>query len=91
LWNEEFNIQTNLRWKEDLIDSLTTAISKFERRLTVKKDNIAVYMEEQIEGAGKENPRLRRALHIEIKAILKRTNESFVFGKIIFISPVSEK
>ena len=91
IWNEEFNIQTNLRWKEDLLDSLATAISKFERRLVVKKDNIAVFLEEQIEGAGKENPRLRRALHIEIKAVLKRTNEPFLFRKILFISPVAEK
>ena len=89
LWDEEFNIKSNIRWKEDLCDSLKKAISKFESRLEMKE--IKASMKEENELLGKERLRIRKSLTIEIQGIIKKTNEPFAFRDRIFISPVSHK
>lgn len=88
IWDEEFNIQMNVRWKEDLCDSLKKAIQKFERRLS--HANVKVSMEKQYELIGKDKPRLRRALQIEITAIINKTNDPFLFRDIVYISPLAQ-
>jgi phage baseplate assembly protein W len=89
LWDEEFNIQLNLRWKETLIELLKQTIAKFEKRLQVQEVKVA--MEELHEWAGKENLRVRRCLNIEIKGIIVKTNELFHFRGMIYISPLAQK
>jgi phage baseplate assembly protein W len=89
LWDEEFNIQLNHRWKENLCDSLKLAITRFEKRFELL--DVKANMEEQSELIGKENLRVRRCLHIEIKGTIKKTNEPFNFRDTIFISPLAQK
>jgi phage baseplate assembly protein W len=89
LWDEEFNIQFNLRWKEDLAESLTKAVEQFEKRLQMKE--VKVSLEDQNELLGRKNLRVRRCLHVEIKGIIKRTNEAFSFRDSIYISPLAQK
>jgi phage baseplate assembly protein W len=89
LWDEEFNIQLNIRWKENLCDSLRQAIQLFEKRLQLQ--DVKASMEEQSELMSKENLRVRRCLHIEIRGTIKKTNEQFTFRDTIFISPLSQK
>ena len=45
VWDEEFNITLNPRWKENLYESLRKAISLFEKRLQV--NDIKAYLEEK--------------------------------------------
>jgi len=89
LWDEEFNIQLNYRWKETLCDSLKQAITQFEKRFQLL--DVKANMEEQSEVMGKENLRVRRCLHIEIKGTIRKTNEPFNFRDTIFISPLAQK
>jgi phage baseplate assembly protein W len=89
LWDEEFNIQLNLRWKENLCDSLRQAIEKFERRMNLQ--DVKANMEEQNEIIENASLRVRRCLQIEINGIIKKTNEPFNFRDTIFISPLAQK
>ena len=89
VWDEEFNIQLNLRWKEDLCDSLKHAIGKFEKRLNLL--DVKGSLEEHNERIGKDNCRIRKRLRIEIIGTVKKTNESFNFRDTIYISPVAQK
>lgn len=89
LWDEEFNIQLNLRWKETLCDSLQQVITKFEKRLLLQ--DLKASMEEQNELLEWQNLRVRRCLHIELKGIIKKTNEAFTFRDLIYISPLAQK
>lgn len=89
LWDEEFNIQLNFRWKENLCDSLKRAVDQFEKRLQLQETK--VMMQEQNELLKRGNLRVRKCLHIEIKGIIKKTNESFHFRDIIFISPLAQR
>jgi phage baseplate assembly protein W len=89
LWDEEFNIQLNLRWRENLCESLGQAIEKFERRLQLQE--VKASMEEQNELLANENLRVRRCLHIEIRGMIRKTNEPFNFRDTIYISPLAQK
>lgn len=89
LWDEEFNIQLNLRWKENLCDSLKNAVFQFEKRLEVEE--VRASLQEQNELMEGGNLRVRKRLHIEIKGIIKKTNEPFHFRDLIFISPLAQK
>jgi phage baseplate assembly protein W len=89
LWDEEFNIQLNFNWKETLIDSLKQAVSRFEKRLQLQ--DVKVLMQEQNELLREGNLRVRKCLHIEIRGLIKKTNEPFHFRDIIFISPLAQK
>jgi len=89
LWDEEFNIQFNLRWKDQVCESLKSAVSRFERRLDPEEIN--AYLEEKNERSGGIVVHLRRRLHIEIKGVLRQTNEPFHFRDTIFISPVAQR
>jgi phage baseplate assembly protein W len=89
LWDEEFNIQLNFNWKETLTDSLKQAISKFEKRLQLQ--DIKVLMQEQNELLEEGNLRVRKCLHIEIKGLIRKTNEPFHFRDTVFISPLAQK
>jgi len=89
LWDEEFNIQLNFRWKENLCDSLKQAVDQFEKRLQLQE--VKVMMQEQNELLERGNLRVRKCLHIEIKGIIKKTNEPFHFRDTIFISPLAQQ
>jgi phage baseplate assembly protein W len=89
LWDEEFNIQLNFNWKETLIDSLKQAVGRFEKRFQLQ--DVKVMMQEQNELLKEGNLRVRKCLHIEIRGVIKKTNEPFHFRDIIFISPLAQK
>lgn len=89
LWDEEFNLQLDLRWKENLYDSLSLAIDKFEKRL--KLHELKATMEELTEVIEKGKARGRRRLKIEISGTIRKTNEPFNFVDLIFICPVAQK
>jgi phage baseplate assembly protein W len=89
LWDEEFNIQLNQRWKEYLVSTLTDTLLRFEPRLQVLE--IRPSLNEVNEAIAADVFRARRSLSIEIRGIIKKTNESFHFRDSIFISPLSQR
>ena len=89
LWDEEFNIQLNPRWKDNLLDSLKSSILLFEKRL--QTEDVRISLVEQNETLSIGSLRVRKCLNIEIKGIIKKLNESFHFRDTIFISPVAQK
>lgn len=88
LWDEEFNIQLNSRWKEMLVDSLQRAVGLFEKRL--EPEEIRVVLLEQNELSSRGNFRIRKCLNIEIRGVLKKINEPFHFRDSIYISPLAQ-
>jgi hypothetical protein len=52
---------------------------------------VKAQLEEQNEMPQKGNLRVRKCLHIEIRGVIKKTNESFHFRDSIFISPVAQQ
>lgn len=89
VWDEEFNITLNPRWKENLFDSLRKAVSLFEKRLQVT--DIKAYLEEKSERTGKDRLIVRKSLRIEINGVIRKTNELFNFRDQIYISPLSQQ
>jgi len=89
LWDEEFNIQLNSRWKEMLVESLQRAVGLFEKRL--EPEEIKVVLLEQNELSSPGNFRIRKCLNIEIKGVLKKINEPFHFRDSIYISPLAQQ
>lgn len=89
VWDEEFNITLNPRWKENLFESLRKAVSLFEKRLQIS--DIKAYLEEKSERTGKDRLTIRRSLRIEISGIIRKTNEQFNFRDQIYISPLAQQ
>lgn len=86
LWNHDFAVMSQIKWKDLIRESMEEAVRLFERRLV----NVKVRVEmEEFEVLTKTNNYVRKRVGIEIKATIKRTNEPFVFFERIFISPLS--
>jgi phage baseplate assembly protein W len=87
IWDEEFKTNLSIRWKEDVRESVSTAIRKFEKRLELS--DIKVDLVDHETGT-KQNHRIRRKVILSITGIIKKTNEKFNFQKSLFISPLSQ-
>lgn len=88
LWDEEFNIQLNNRWKEHVCESIRQAVLRFEPRL--RTDDVRAVIREQNEVTKDNSLRIRRCLEIDIRGAIKKTNEPFHFRDRIFISPLAQ-
>jgi phage baseplate assembly protein W len=89
VWDEEFNIQLNPRWKENLADSLRKAIAIFEKRLVLT--DIKTFLEEKSEWMGKDQRCIRKSLRIDLTGVIRKTNVTVKFKNQIFISPLAQQ
>ncbi|GAB3318830.1 hypothetical protein GCM10027299_10850 [Larkinella ripae] len=87
LWDEDFMNQSTSRWKEDIRQSIETAVAEREKRLTQVR--IRVDLTDQEVHLGRGNRRAKRRLTIWIDGLLTRTNESFSFQRSLFLAPLS--
>lgn len=87
IWDEEFKTQLNIRWKEEVRQSVITAIEKYEKRLKVS--DVKVNLLEH-ESRDDKTLTIRRKVILSISGAVKKTNESFNFYKSLFISPLSQ-
>jgi phage baseplate assembly protein W len=86
LWDSDFSLMTQLKWKDLIKESFENSINKFEKRL----NNIKVKIEiEEFEVMTKENKFIRKRLGVGVDAMIIKTNEPFSFFEKIFISPMS--
>lgn len=88
IWDEEFRTQLSIRWREDVKQSVLTAVEKFEPRLHLS--DIKVDLVEHESRPDKKTLRVRRRVVLSITGIVKKTNEKFSFQKALFISPLSQ-
>ena len=86
LWEHDFSVLSQIKWKDLIRESLEEAVGKYETRLTNTKIRVEV---EEFEMLSKTSNYIRKRVGIEIKATIRRTNEPFVFFERIFISPLS--
>lgn len=87
IWDEEFKTQLNIRWKEEVRQSVIDAIEKFEKRLKVS--DVRVDLQEH-ETRNDKTLSVRRKVVLSISGTIKKTNENFKFYKSLFISPLSQ-
>ncbi len=87
IWETDFDLLTNVnRLKEQIKTSLSTKIKTLEKRLSNINVNI-VLGESVVPNATKT--RLKKQLKIEIKGIVKKTNEPYYFTGMYYIAPLS--
>ena len=86
IWEQDFELMTNIKWKDGIKNSIEESLPVYEPRLT----NIKVKVElDEYEFGTKENKRIKRRLGISVEANIKKTNEKFEFYENIYISPIS--
>jgi predicted component of type VI protein secretion system len=86
LWESDFSLMSQIKWKDLIRESFEKSVSKFETRLTHVKVKIEL---EEYEVMTKETKYVRKRLGVGIDATLRQTNEAFTFFERIFISPMS--
>jgi hypothetical protein len=86
IWEQDFEIMPNIKWKDALSVSLEETIRKHEERLTGSKVKVEI---EEYKFLSKEIIRIKRKLIIKIVGFLAKTNEKFEFIEQIFIAPFS--
>jgi phage baseplate assembly protein W len=87
IWDEDFGIQANSRWKEDIRQSVERSVAEYEKRLGQVR--VRVDLSDQETLLNKANRRVKRRLDIWIDGIVARTNERFSFQRSIYLSPLS--
>lgn len=88
IWEHDFENIANINlWKDTMAKAVKEVIVKYETRL----NNIKVTLDLTEEEFKKEKDtykKIKRRVDITIRANLKRTNESFYFQEVLYISPV---
>lgn len=87
LWDEDFNTQTNSRWKEDIRQSIETSVVAHEKRLMQVR--VRVELTDQELQLTRTNRRVKRRLSIWVDGQMARTNEPFSFQRSIYLAPLS--
>ncbi len=86
LWDSDFALMSQLKWKDLIKESFEQAVRKYEPRLTQVKVRVEV---EEFEQMTKTNRYIRKRVGLGVDATIVRTNEAFSFFERIFISPMS--
>ncbi len=86
IWEQDFEILANTKWKDMLSNSLEGTIRTHEGRLSNTKVNLDI---EEYRYTIKDTVRIKRKLVIRITGYTSRTNEKFEFAEQIFIAPFS--
>jgi hypothetical protein len=86
IWEQDFEIMANIKWKDTLSFSLEETIKTHEKRLKDVKVKIEI---EEYKFLNKENTRIKKKLNIKAEGFTVKTNEKFEFMEQIFIAPFS--
>jgi phage baseplate assembly protein W len=86
IWEQDFEVVSNIKWKDNVKTSVTEAIERYERRLVNPSVRIEV---DEFEFSHNENRRVKRRVALWIEGYTVKTNEPFEFYEQIFISPMS--
>jgi len=86
IWEQDFEIMTNIKWKDILSSSLEETIKIHEQRLKNARVKIEI---EEFKFTNKEAIRIKKKLIIRIDGFVVKTNEKFEFMEQIYIAPFS--
>jgi predicted component of type VI protein secretion system len=86
IWEQDFEIMANIKWKDTLSFSLEETIKTHEKRLKDIKVKIEI---EEYKFLNKENTRIKKKLNVKAEGFTVKTNEKFEFMEQIFIAPFS--
>lgn len=85
VWQQDFEVMTTMRWKDNVQRSVEQTIAEREPRL--EKVKVLVGVDDfEVKGV---NQRIRKRLEVTIRAVLPRTNEPFAFRASLFVAPLS--
>lgn len=87
IWEEDFSIQAQHRWKDEIMKSVAETVTAYEPRLTQVR--VRVEKEDHEFAISNKSRRIKRQLGIWIDGSLIQTNERFEFYKSFYISPLS--
>ena len=88
IWENDFDLLTNInKLKEQIKLSLSEKIKTFEKR--IHNINVNVTIGESLLSDKTEKTRLKKQLKIDIKGIVKKTNEPYFFTGMYYIAPLS--
>jgi phage baseplate assembly protein W len=86
IWEQDFELVSNLQWKDQTRDHIKKSVELHEKRL----NNIQVKVEvDEHELGGKNIKRIKRRVSVIVEGSIKRTNEKFAYKDEIYISPLS--
>ena len=85
VWQQDFEVMTNMRWKDNVQRSVEQSITEREPRLEQVKVQVGI---EDFELRG-VNQRIRKRLEVTVRAVLHRTNEPFAFRASLFVAPLA--
>lgn len=86
IWEKDFEVMPNTKWIDYIEPALIESIQKSERRLSSIDVKVQV---SEFEFKSKKGTRAKKRIHIHVKGIISKTNESFQFTEQIYISPLS--
>ncbi|QRR03020.1 GPW/gp25 family protein [Dyadobacter sandarakinus] len=86
LWEHDFSVLSQIKWKDLVRESLEESIASYEKRIANPKIRVEV---EELEMMTKSSNYIRKRIGVEVKATIRRTNEPFTFFERIYISPLS--
>ena len=86
LWDSDFSLMSQLKWKDLIKESFEHSVRTYESRLTQIKVRVEV---EEFDQMTKTNRYVRKRVGLGVDAVITQTNESFSFFERIFISPMS--
>jgi phage baseplate assembly protein W len=86
IWEQDFEMVSNLQWKDQTREHIKRAVEQHEKRL----NRVVVKVEvDEYELGGKNSKRIKRRVSLMVEGTIKRTNEKFAYQDQIFISPLS--
>ena len=86
VWEQDFEILVNVRWKDNIRLSLEEAVQVYEKRLSHVKVKVEA---DEFEFSSDDGVWIKKRLNVWASGIIRKTNESFEFREVIYISPMS--
>ena len=86
IWDQDFEILVNIKWKDNVRLSLEEAVQLYEKRLTRVKVKVDA---DEFEYISDDRTWIKKRLSIWITGTLLKTNEKFEFLEHIYLSPMS--
>jgi phage baseplate assembly protein W len=86
LWEEDFEILLNIRWKDNIRTSFEEAVKVYEKRLSNPKVKLEA---DEFEFTAEDRIWIKKRLSVWVTGTIAKTNEAFTFSEFIYISPMS--
>lgn len=88
IWEIDFdNLASNNKLRYTIADSITESLTRHEKRL--KNINVSVNIIQDEFKNSKNYNRVKKRVDIQVKAVIKQTNESFSCIERFFIAPLA--